>query len=249
MRKLLSASVLLVILACLAACGDDDEGPTVPTPDQLAEGKQTFRFDTFGDETFWTDTLRLHEVIQSAVSPEAALAAGLKVDADVLPPGTLETADLTDPATTVTLLKLNAVVGLKGTVENVGGTETLTSVGITCALCHSTVDDRAAPGIGSRLDGWPNLDLNPGAIIALTPAVTPDQKAVYNSWGAGKYDARFNFDGRNDPAVIPPAYGLADVNSVTYTGDGDRPATGIATSRSRRCMAMDRSPSHGSGSA
>lgn len=224
MRKLLSASVLLVILACLAACGDDDEGPTVPTPDQLAEGKQTFRFDTFGDETFWTDTLRLHEVIQSAVSPEAALAAGLKVDADVLPPGTLETADLTDPATTVTLLKLNAVVGLKGTVENVGGTETLTSVGITCALCHSTVDDRAAPGIGSRLDGWPNLDLNPGAIIALTPAVTPDQKAVYNSWGAGKYDARFNFDGRNDPAVIPPAYGLADVNSVTYTGDGDRPA-------------------------
>jgi mono/diheme cytochrome c family protein len=219
--RLLALSGLLL---SLAACGDNDQSPMEPTPDQLAEGKQTFRFDTFGDETFWTDSLRMHEVIQTAVSPQTALSVGLKVDADVLPPGTLETADLSDPATTVALLKLNAVVGLKGTVETVSGKDTLTHVGITCALCHSTVDDRAAPGIGSRLDGWPNLDLNPGAIIALSPALTPDQKAIYNSWGAGKYDARFNFDGQSDPAVIPPAYGLAGVNSVTYTGDGDRPA-------------------------
>lgn len=218
----------LALLWCwtvaLAGCGDGDDGPTEPTPDQLAEGKQTFRFETFGDETFWTDTLRIHEVIQTAVSPEVALGVGLKVDADALPPGTLESADLSDPATTVALLKLNAVVGLKGTVENVGGKDTLTHVGITCALCHSTVDDRVGPGIGSRLDAWPNLDLDPGAIIALSPALTTDQRTVYGSWGPGKYDARFNFDGQSDPAVIPPAYGLAGVNSVTFTGDGDRPA-------------------------
>jgi mono/diheme cytochrome c family protein len=158
------------------------------------------------------------------VSPATALAVGLKVDADVLPPGLLQTADLNAPATTVALLKLNAVVGLQGTVETINGRDTLTQVGITCALCHSTVNNSAASGIGQRLDGWPNLDLNPGAIIALSPALTDAQKAVYNSWGPGKYDARYNFDGLNDPAVIPPAYGLAGVNSVTYTGDGDRVA-------------------------
>jgi mono/diheme cytochrome c family protein len=122
----------------------------------------------------------------------------------------------------VALLKLNAVVGLKGTVETVNGRDTLTHVGITCALCHSTVNNSVQAGIGQRLDGWPNLDLNVGAIVALSPALTDAQKAVYNSWGPGKYDARYNFDGLNDPAVIPPAYGLAGVNSVTYTGDGDR---------------------------
>jgi mono/diheme cytochrome c family protein len=205
------------LLVMLLACGDD--GPTEPSPAELAAGQQTFRFDTFGDESFWTDTLRIHEVIEGGVSPVTALAVGLKVDADALPPGTLETADLNSPATTVALLKLNAVVGLQGTVENVNGKDTLTRVGITCALCHSTVTNSAA-GIGQRLDGWPNLDLN----IALSPALTGPQKAVYNSWGPGKYDARYNFDGQNDAAVIPPAYGLAGVHSVTYTGDGDRPA-------------------------
>jgi mono/diheme cytochrome c family protein len=222
-RSLSRAAALVIygLAGALAACSSGDHVPTGPTGDQLAEGKQTFRFETFGDDSFWTDTLRMHEVIQSAVSPKTALAVGLKVDADALPPGTLESANLDDPATTVALLKLNAVVGLKGTVETVGGKDTLTHVGITCALCHSTVDNRVAPGIGSRLDAWPNLDLNPGAIIALSPALTPEQKAVYSSWGPGKYDARYNFDGRNDPALIPPAYGLAGVNSVTYTGDGD----------------------------
>jgi mono/diheme cytochrome c family protein len=211
-----------LLTVALLACGDG--GPTGPSPVELAAGKQTFRFDTYGDETFWTDTLRIHEVIESSVSPVTALAVGLKVDADVLPPGILQTADLNSPATTVALLKLNAVLGLQGTVETVNGKDTLTRVGITCALCHSTVNNSVAPGIGQRLDGWPNLGLNAGAIIALSPALTGAQKAVYNSWGPGKYDARYNFDGRNDPALIPPAYGLSGVHSVTYTGDGDRPA-------------------------
>ncbi|HEY8925525.1 MAG TPA: c-type cytochrome, partial [Polyangia bacterium] len=125
------------------------------------------------------------------------------------------------PATTVTLLKLNAVVGVKGTVSSVDGVDTLTAVGITCALCHSTVDDSFAPGIGMRLDGWPNHDLDPGAIIALSPAVTPAQKAVYTSWGKGKYDPRYNLDGLNGPLTIPPAYGLQGVHRITVTGDGD----------------------------
>jgi mono/diheme cytochrome c family protein len=214
--------LLPALLGSLLACGGG--GPTAPNPAQLIGGKQTFRFDTFGNETFWTDTLRIHEVIESGVSPNTALAVGLKVDADVLPPGILQSADLNSPATTVALLKLNAVVGLKGTVETSNGKDTLTRVGITCALCHSTVNNSVTAGIGQRLDGWPNLDLNPGAIIALSPALTGAQKAVYNSWGPGKYDARYNFDGQNDPALIPPAYGLSGVHSVTYTGDGDRPA-------------------------
>jgi mono/diheme cytochrome c family protein len=216
-RTLLHASLSAALLAC------GDSGPTQPSPGQLAQGEQTFRFDTYGNESFWTDTLRIHEVIEAAVSPVVALSVGLKVDADVLPAGILQTVDLNSPATTVALLKLNAVVGLQGTVETVNGKDTLTRVGITCALCHSTVNNSVAPGIGQRLDGWPNLDLNSGAIIALSPALTGAQKAVYNSWGPGKYDARYNFDGQNDPALIPPAYGLAGVHSVTYTGDGDRP--------------------------
>jgi mono/diheme cytochrome c family protein len=220
----LSPRVLCGALLALVACGDGDKGPTEPSPDDEAEGKEVFRFDTFGDETFWTDTLRLHEVIQTAVSPLTALSVGLKVDADALPPGTLESADLNDPATTVALLKLDAVVGLQGTVETVNAKDTLTRVGTTCALCHSTVNNSVQPGIGQRLDGWPNRELDPGAIIALSPALTPEQKAVYSSWGPGKYDPRFNFDGQNAPVVIPPAYGLAGINSITFTGDGDRPA-------------------------
>ncbi len=208
------------LLASAPACSDN--GPDEANPQQLAQGQQTFRFDTYGDETFWTDTLRMHEVISSGVSPATALSVGLKVDADAVPPGTLESADLNSPATTVALLKLNAVVGLKGTVETINGKDTLTKVGITCALCHSTVNNSVQAGIGQRLDGWPNLDLNVGAMVALSPALTSEQKAVYNSWGPGKYDARYNFDGQNDPALIPPAYGLDGVNSVTYTGDGDR---------------------------
>ncbi len=131
------------------------------------------------------------------------------------------TISLTSPDTTVALLKLDAVVGLKGTVETVNGKDTLTHLGITCALCHSTVDDSFAPGIGKRLDGWPNHDLNSGAIVALSPVLTAAQKAVYNSWGKGKYDPRFNFDGKVGPAEIPPAYGLLGIHKVTVTGDGN----------------------------
>jgi mono/diheme cytochrome c family protein len=208
----------LIALGLLAGCGDG--GPSEPAQPSL-DGRQIFRFDTFGDETFWTDTLRMHEVIQQAVDPATALAVGLKVDVDALPPGLLESADLHDPATTVALLKLNAVVGVQGKVETVNGRDTLTQVGITCALCHSSVDNSVQPGIGHRLDGWPNHELNPGAIIALSPALTAEQKAVYNSWGPGRYDPRFNRDGINAPVPIPPAYGLAGVSLATATGDGD----------------------------
>lgn len=192
----------------------------------VEQGKQIFRFETFGDETQWSDTLRMHEVIRSAVDPTTALSVGLKVDAEALPVEVVAgvqdgSISLTSPATTVALLKLNAVVGVKAVVENINGQDTLTRVGITCALCHSTVDDSFAPGIGKRLDGWPNRDLNPGAIIALSPALTPEQKAIYNSWGKGKYDPRFNLDGINGPQVISPAYGLKGIHRITATGDGD----------------------------
>ncbi|HEY4647925.1 MAG TPA: hypothetical protein VIG95_02420 [Gemmatimonadales bacterium] len=228
LRASLSSGALwrAALLGWLIACSDN--GPTSPAPPDpalVAQGKDIFRFDTFGDESFWTDTLRIHDVITSAVDPTTALSVGLKVDAAALPAAVVQgiqdgSISLTDPATTVALLKLNAVVGLTGTVETVNGKDTLTHVGITCALCHSTVDNSFSTGIGARLDGWPNHELNPGAIIALSPALTPEQKAVYNSWGPGKYDPRYNFDGQNGPAVIPPAYGLQGLNSITVTGDG-----------------------------
>jgi hypothetical protein len=187
-------------------------------PDMF-DGQEVFRYDTFGDEVFWTGTLRLHEAIQAALDPVTALALGLKVDADALPDGILETADLGDPATTVALIGLDAVVGVKGTVDSAGN---LTSVGITCALCHSDVDDSIMDGIGVRIDGAANRDLDPGAIIALSPGLAgmDEVLAVYDSWGPGRYDARYNHDGLNEPVLIPPIYGLAGVPLETYTGDG-----------------------------
>jgi cytochrome c5 len=189
------------------------------------DGQEIFRYDTFGDEKFWTDTARMQEVVQSSVSPNLALKVGLKVDADAIPPAVAQAikagqVDLNSPATTVTLLKLNAVVGLQGTVRTINGKDTLVRLGITCALCHSTVNNSFAPGIGQRQDGWPNRDLNVGAIIALSPAITAEQKAIYNSWGPGKYDPRFNLDGKSTPLALPPAYGLARVRSETYTAEG-----------------------------
>jgi mono/diheme cytochrome c family protein/cytochrome c5 len=214
-----SGAVLL--LAALSACGGDNGPGDDLDPQLVAEGKEIFRFDTFGDDVFWTDTLGLHRVIQSGVSPATALSVGLKVDASALPAGILESADLNDPATTVALLKLNAVVGVKGVVETVNGKDSLMSVGITCALCHSTVDNSVAPGIGQRLDGWPNRDLNVGAIVALSPALQdPATQAVLTSWGPGMYDAYWNHDGQNNPTVIPPAYGLHEVALETFTGEG-----------------------------
>ena len=225
-RPVLAAAITAAV-AAITACGSDSRDNSAAEQAALvAQGKQIFRFDTFGDETQWTDTLRMHEVIRSAVDPTTALSVGLKVDAEALPAAVVTgiqngSVDLKSPGTTVALLKLNAVVGLKGTVETINGKDMLTRVGVTCALCHSTVDNSFAPGIGKRLDGWPNRDLNPGAIIALSPALSAVVKAVYNSWGPGKYDPRFNLDGKNGPQVIPPAYGLAGLNKIISTGDGD----------------------------
>jgi len=208
-------------LAALAGCGSSS-GPS--NADLVAQGKQTFRYETFGDETKWTDTLHLDQVINT-VDPTTALKVGLKVDSDALPAAVVSgiqngSISLTDPATTVALLKLDAVLGVKATVTSVNGKDTITRVGFTCALCHSTVDNSFTQGIGKRLDGWPNRDLDVGAIIALSPALDAATKAIFNSWGKGRYDPRFNFDGKNGPQVIPPAYGLQDVHSITVTGDG-----------------------------
>ena len=227
--NLISGAALAVALFWLgaldvaAAAGPSTRGRATAL---AAQGKHIFRYDTFGDEAKWTDLLRMHEVIRTAVDPATALAVGLKVDVDALPPavrkGILDgSVDLHSPATTVALLGLDAVVGLKGTVESIDGHATLTRVGVTCALCHSTVDDSFAPGIGKRLDGWPNRDLDPGAIIALSPAVQEPEKALLRAWGPGMYDPRHNVDGLSKPVVIPPAYGLADIHAITFTGDGD----------------------------
>ena len=189
------------------------------------EDSEIFRHDTFGDEQLWTDQLRLHEAIETTLSPQLALQLGLKVDVDALPDALIEAltlgqVDLTDPAVTVALIKLDAVVGVKGTVEPVDGKDRLTSVGITCALCHSTVDDSFIAGIGSRLDGWANVNLDPGKIIAAAPGTDDAKRPIYESWGPGKYDPRFNIDGLSTPIVIPPAYGLADIDKETFTGEG-----------------------------
>jgi len=224
--------ITTVAALALIACGAG--GTTLPaqrtkpaasagpmTPATIASGQTIFRKDTYGDESFWTDTLKMHEVIRTSVSPATALSVGLKVDVDALPAAVKtalqnKTIDLNSPATTVTLLKLGAVVGVIGHVD---ANNNLTSVGITCALCHSTVDNSFATGIGHRRDGWPNRDLNVGKIVSLSQAITPAQRAVYESWGPGMYDPRFNLDGKNMPVVIPPAFGLRDVKREIYTAD------------------------------
>ena len=220
---------------------------------EFERGRKIFRQDTFGDQSFWGGALQLHKAIAGTanggtgpgVSPETALAVGLKVDVDALPPE-LRMAlrkgevNLKSPATTLALLKLNSVVGVRGFFDSNG--ERLQSVGITCALCHSTVDNSFAPGIGHRLDGWAARDLNVGKIIALSPSVQPfvdllqlvdpsiDAAAVrkvLRSWGPGKFDAEllmdgkaFRPDGKSAATLIPPAFGLAGVNLHTWTGWG-----------------------------
>ncbi|WP_328700353.1 c-type cytochrome [Caenimonas soli] len=225
-RALQLAGAAAAAAAVVMGCGGGSGNGEAQQAALVAQGKQIFRFDTFGDEAFWTDTLRMHEVISAAVDPVTALSVGLKVDAEALPAAVVDgirngSVDLNSPATTIALLKLDAVIGVKGTVQTVGGKDALVRVGITCALCHSTVDNSFAPGIGKRLDGWANRDLNPGAIIALSPALTSAMKAVYNSWGKGKFDPRHNIDGRNKPVVIPPAFGLDGIHRITFTGDGE----------------------------
>ena len=241
MKKHFIISTLLlaaIVTLSLSSCNNDDDiGHLAPgegdlnlpplDPQLVQQGQQIFRYETFGDESFWTDVLQMNKVIEAAVSPNTALAVGLKVDAAALPAAVVTAiqngeVDLNDPQTTLTLLQLNAVVGVKGQVsQNPDGTLKLDRMGITCALCHSTVDNSFAPGIGSRLDGWPNRDLNPGLIISLSPALDQPTKDVYASWGPGIYDPRFNHDGLNNPVVIPPAYGLYGLPKAIFTGDGD----------------------------
>jgi len=216
----------------------------------MGDGRQIFRFDTFGDEAFWGDALQLHKAIAgeknggvgSGVSPKTALAVGLKVDLDALPSALQQQlkagqVNLDDPATTLALLKLNAVVGVTGYFNTDGG---IKSLGIQCAFCHSTVDDALAPGIGRRLDGWANRDLNVGAIVSLAPNLEPftdllgvdaaTVKKVLASWGPGRFDAEldkdgkaFRPDGKQAGTLIPPAFGLAGVNLHTWTGFGSVP--------------------------
>ena len=211
----------------------------------LTEGQRTFRFDTFGSEAFWGDKLKVHQAIEgeklggvgTGISPNQALKLGLKVDVDAVPApiaaAVKKGEGLDDPASTLALLKANAVVGLTGFFAPDG--KSLRSVGIQCALCHSTVDDSFMEGIGRRLDGWANRDLNVGAIIASAPDLSPltdmlqvDEatvKKVLNSWGPGKFDAELNLDGKafrpdGKPAATlnPSAFGLAGVNNHTWTG-------------------------------
>jgi mono/diheme cytochrome c family protein len=231
-RRAIALVLVGAALPALSGCNRNDAAEVVTaagqlavTPDPIDEGRRTFRYETFGNEQFWTDTARMHDVIQQSVSPVTALSVGLKVDADAIPADVAAAikegkVDLNSPATTLALLKFDAVVGLKGTVSMVNGKDSLVGLGITCALCHSNVDDSFAPGIGRRQDGWANRDLNVGAIIALSPAITAAQKRVYNSWGPGKYDPRYNLDGKSSPLVLPPIYGLANVVNETYTAEG-----------------------------
>lgn len=251
-----ATAILLVALGGPATSGADDIADGLSAADRaidrhaaqaLADGRHVFRFDTFGDEAFWGDTLKLHQAIEGSrfggvgpgVSPTTALAVGLKVDVDALPRALTESlkrgqVDLNDPATTLALLKLNAVIGVTGFFANNGS---LRSIGIQCALCHTNVDNSLAPGIGHRLDGWANRDLNVGAIIDLAPDLSsvaallgvPETtvRTVLTSWGPGKFDAElfldgkaFRPDGRSAATLIPPAFGLAGVNLHTWTGWG-----------------------------
>ena len=223
------------------------DGTLDNTRRMIEEGRRTFRSDTFGSEAFWGDTLQLHRAIAgdkhggvgAGLSPKAALALGLKVDSEALPAALVEqiqkgAVNLEDPATTLALLKLDAVVGVKGLFDGGGA---LRSMGVTCALCHSTVDDSFAPGIGRRLDGWANRDLDVGVVTSLAPNLqpladvlkvdVPTVKKVLTSWGPGKYDAELDKDGKafrpdGKPAatLLPPAFGLAGVNLATWTGFG-----------------------------
>ena len=244
-RLLLASTTLLagglILYALGVAVIGTVEAFNEPNPDAqnlaasnklLADGKQIFRFDTFGDEAFWGGQLRLHETVRT-LSPRQALGLGLKVDVDALPPDVVAAlrkgeVNLDDPAVTTALLKLNAVLGVKGFFDD----GTLNSIGLTCAVCHSTVDDSLAPGIGRRLDGWPNQDLDVGRIVASAPNMTPltnllqvDEatlKSILQSWGPGYFDAIINHDGKVGPpphlgAVrIPPAFGLAGHNLHTW---------------------------------
>jgi len=252
-RHLLIAVTVALSSGVLISFQEKSQRPTKGFDDRIhanarelmLQGQQVFRYETFGDEAFWGDTLQLHKAIEGAkhggvglgVSPKMALSVGLKVDVDSLPESLVSRlktgkVDLDDPATTLALLKLKAVVGVTGFFNESGG---LRSMGLQCAFCHSTVDDSLAPGIGHRLDGWANRDLNVGAIVSLAPDLSAFAKLlgvdestvrkVLASWGPGKYDAELNLDGKafrpdgkTAAVLLPPAFGLAGVNQHTWGG-------------------------------
>jgi mono/diheme cytochrome c family protein len=227
MRLIGAGSLVYLIAVAFVVSGFAQSDPRPQNP---RDGQEIFRFDTFGDEQLWTTVLRMHDVLPS-VSPAKALGVGLKVDVEALPPEIIDAlkagkVDLNDPAVTVALLQLNAVVGVKGTFNEF---KQLTKVGVTCALCHSSVDNSLASGIGKRLDGWANTDLNVGAIVSLSPALDAATKAEFMAWGPGKYDPRHHYfngtsivplNSPSVPIVIPAIYGLRGVGFETVTGDG-----------------------------
>ncbi len=250
MLVVLSLATIVALTQCTTEIVENAEAKPFKSnpPTLIEEGKNIFRYDSFGDEDFWSGILHLDKAIAGSanggygtgVSPNTALAVGLKVDAEALPASVVAgisngSINLNDPATTLALLQLNAVVGVKGNFNNAGQ---LQSIGITCASCHSTVDNSFAPGIGKRLDGWPNRDLNVGAIISLTDNAQPianllhvsepTLRSVLGGWGPGKFAAVLFMDGKAlkpDGTVaanlIPAAFGLEGVNLTTYTGWGD----------------------------
>jgi hypothetical protein len=210
--------------------------------EMFEKGKAVFRFETFGDEVFWTDQLHLEKAIADekhggtgkGLTPKQGLQAGLKVDLGLLPrwvkrkikAGTF----LNDPWVTLRLIKMNAVLGVVGTFDD---KDNLIKIGLTCASCHSTVNHFS--GIGQRLDGVPNRDLNVGAIIAMAQDLTPlskllntdvaTVKKVLASWGPGKFDAELNLDGKafrpdgkSAATLIPEAFGHPGHNLHTWTG-------------------------------
>jgi len=209
------AIVATIAAQVLSGCRDYPE-PKLSN-DLERQGQAIFRDDTFGDEQFWTDTAGLHLVVNDELQPLEALSLGLKVDLDRL---NLLQFILHNPLSTSgtrELLRQNAVVGVKATFDGEGR---VARIGITCAFCHSTVDNALLPGIGHRMDGWPNRTLDVGKIMAKLRPFTPRQKAALRDWPAGTYDPRFNFDGNSTPLVLPPAYGLAAVKNETYTAEG-----------------------------
>jgi hypothetical protein len=210
MKKLSAISISFLMVGC-------HQFPVAgPTNEIERQGQEIFRDDTFGNERFWTDTARLHQVVQEHIQPLEALSLGLKVDMERL---NLIKFLLHNPfgvSGTRELLRQNAVVGVRAQFDEDGK---ITRIGITCALCHSTVDNALLPGIGHRMDGSPNTDLKVGKILALLSGFTEQQKSAFRTWRAGFYDPRINFDGKNTPLVLPPAHGLAQVRNETYTGD------------------------------
>ena len=260
---LIAAAALILTYACMQFPKEAETNPAVKSQrmpagsydskiddnadEMLQEGRKIFRYDTFGSEAFWGEKLRLHEAIAGekqggvgpGLTPKQALALGLKVDVAAVPKTLVEvikglSVSLEKPETTLELLRANAVVGVTGFFDK---DNRLRSLGIQCAFCHSTVDDSFTSGIGRRLDGWPNRDLNVGAIVVLAPTLKPladhlkvDEakvKEVLLSWGKGKYDAELNQDGKayrpdgkSAATLLPAAFGLAGVHLHTYTGWG-----------------------------